>query len=102
MQLSSECRDLLDRIFVIEEKKRISIQEMKKHPWYNKPLPARLQHAECHLLEEQQRWEAHIANRQLEHVITSYVAGPPHCVLLLLITLFHCVIEVLVLLLFLM
>ena len=68
LQLSADCRDLLDRIFVIEEKKRISIQEMKKHPWYNKPLPTRLAHSERHLLEEQQRLEAHIANRQLDQV----------------------------------
>ena len=56
---------------MIEEKKRISIQEMKKHAWYNKTLPARLQHAELNLLEEQQRLEAHIANRQLDQVIPS-------------------------------
>ncbi len=71
LQLSADCRDLLDRIFVIEEKKRISIQDMKKHPWYNKPLPPRLQHSERHLLEEQQSLEAHIANRQLDQVSSS-------------------------------
>ena len=68
MQLSPECRDLLDSIFVVDEKKRISIQDMKKHAWYNKSLPSRLQHSERHLREEQQRLEAHMTTRQLDEV----------------------------------
>jgi len=65
-RLSTDCRDLLDRIFVVDEKKRISIQDMKKHPWYNKPLPSRLLHAERYLLQEQELLEAHIAERVLD------------------------------------
>lgn len=68
LQLSADCLDLLDRIFVVDEKKRISIQEMKKHCWYNKPLPLRLQHSERHRLEQQQKLEAHIATRKLDEV----------------------------------
>jgi len=68
VQLSTDCRDLLDRIFVVDEKKRISIQDMKKHPWYNKPLPSRLLHAERYLLQEQELLEAHIAERVLDDV----------------------------------
>lgn len=81
MQLSPECRDLLDQIFVVDEKKRISIQEMKQHAWYNKSLPPRLQHSEQHLMEEQQQLEAHIETRQLDqvchlHSLTSKIGAP--------------------------
>ena len=68
MQLTPECRDLLDRIFVIDEKKRISIQDIKAHAWYNKALMPRHQHAELDLLEQQKRLEAHLATRTLDQV----------------------------------
>jgi hypothetical protein len=32
-QLSPECKDLLNKIFVIDAKKRISIEQIEKHPW---------------------------------------------------------------------
>ena len=32
-QLSRECMDLLNKIFVVAEKTRISIQGIKEHPW---------------------------------------------------------------------
>ncbi len=38
-QLSAEIKDLLDKIFVVDEGKRITVDEIKEHPWYNKPLP---------------------------------------------------------------
>jgi serine/threonine protein kinase len=31
--LSSEARDLLDKIFVVDPTKRITIAEIMKHPW---------------------------------------------------------------------
>ena len=34
LQLSAECRDLLDCIFVVDERKRITIPEIKAHPWW--------------------------------------------------------------------
>lgn len=39
-KLSPECKDLLNRIFTIDAKKRITLEQIKKHPWYLKPLPA--------------------------------------------------------------
>lgn len=33
-QLSPECTDLLNKIFVIDEKARITIAQIKEHPWY--------------------------------------------------------------------
>jgi len=38
-KLSPEIKDLLNRIFVIDAGKRVTIQQIKRHPWYNKPLP---------------------------------------------------------------
>lgn len=33
-QLSPECKDLLNKIFVIDAKKRISIEQIERHPWW--------------------------------------------------------------------
>jgi serine/threonine-protein kinase SRK2 len=33
LQLSPECKDLLNKIFVIDAKKRISIEQIERHPW---------------------------------------------------------------------
>ena len=37
-RMSPECMDLLDRIFKISEKERITVAEIKEHPWYKEPL----------------------------------------------------------------
>lgn len=37
-QLSPEVTDLLNKIFVIDEKARITIAQIKEHPWYTPPL----------------------------------------------------------------
>lgn len=37
LQLSPECKDLLNKIFVIDAKKRISIEQIEKHPWCAAP-----------------------------------------------------------------
>lgn len=37
-KLSPEIKDLLNRIFVIDATKRISIKQIERHPWYNMPL----------------------------------------------------------------
>ena len=36
--LSVECQDLLRRIFTIDPAKRIGIEEIKRHPWYEQVL----------------------------------------------------------------
>ncbi|KAL6779334.1 SNRK2I [Auxenochlorella protothecoides x Auxenochlorella symbiontica] len=38
-KLSPECKDLLNRIFTIDAKKRITIEQIKQHPWYNMKVP---------------------------------------------------------------
>ncbi|KAK1355054.1 Serine/threonine-protein kinase SRK2B [Heracleum sosnowskyi] len=37
--ISQDCRHLLSRIFVASANMRITIQEIKKHPWFLKNLP---------------------------------------------------------------
>ncbi|KAH7520512.1 hypothetical protein FEM48_Zijuj08G0151800 [Ziziphus jujuba var. spinosa] len=39
VRVSKECRHLLSRIFVANPEKRITIPEIKKHPWFLKNLP---------------------------------------------------------------
>ncbi|XP_042021479.1 serine/threonine-protein kinase SAPK1-like isoform X2 [Salvia splendens] len=39
VRISNECKHLLSRIFVSDPEKRITIPEIKKHPWFLKNLP---------------------------------------------------------------
>lgn len=39
VRVSMECKHLLSRIFVADPEKRITIPEIKKHPWFFKNLP---------------------------------------------------------------
>nr|KJB25444.1 hypothetical protein B456_004G191500 [Gossypium raimondii] len=42
VRVSADCRQLLSRIFVANPAKRISIPEIKEHPWFLKNLPKEL------------------------------------------------------------
>ncbi|XP_074358302.1 serine/threonine-protein kinase SAPK3-like [Apium graveolens] len=42
VRVSAECRHLLSQIFVANPSKRITIPEIKKHPWFLKNLPREL------------------------------------------------------------
>ncbi|CAN6480001.1 unnamed protein product [Victoria cruziana] len=42
VRVSAECRHLLSRIFVANPEKRITIPEIKSHPWFLKNLPLEL------------------------------------------------------------
>ncbi|KAJ0040046.1 hypothetical protein Pint_28116 [Pistacia integerrima] len=42
VQISQECRDLISRIFVADPATRITIPEIRNHPWFLKNLPADL------------------------------------------------------------
>ncbi|WOG88004.1 hypothetical protein DCAR_0207237 [Daucus carota subsp. sativus] len=42
VHISQDCRHLLSRIFVAHPSKRISIKEIKSHPWFLKNLPREL------------------------------------------------------------
>ncbi|KAF9624851.1 hypothetical protein IFM89_015405 [Coptis chinensis] len=43
VHVSSSCRELLSRIFVANPSKRITLPEIKKHPWFLKNLPKELE-----------------------------------------------------------
>lgn len=64
-KLSKECMDLLNKIFVIDEKKRITIDQIKLHPWYNKPLLPQYQRAEEMVNTKQQEIQASHARRKV-------------------------------------
>ena len=32
-KLTPECMDLLNKVFVVDDKKRITIEHIKEHPW---------------------------------------------------------------------
>ena len=66
--LSPECVDLLNRIFVIDEKERISLAEIKAHPWYNKPLLAKHTHAEKQIAIQQAEIQRYIQTRKIDEV----------------------------------
>ncbi|CAN6579582.1 unnamed protein product [Malus baccata var. baccata] len=42
VRVSADCKQLLSRIFVAKPSKRISLPEIKKHPWFLKNLPKEL------------------------------------------------------------
>ncbi|CAA7404497.1 unnamed protein product [Spirodela intermedia] len=45
VHISKDCRDLLQRIFVANPTKRITIREIRTHPWFLKNLPRELTEA---------------------------------------------------------
>ncbi|CAN4078097.1 unnamed protein product [Withania somnifera] len=56
VRITADCKNLLSRIFVANPSKRITIPEIKKHPWFLKNLPKELmdgQHAKYEEASEQ-------------------------------------------------
>ena len=39
LRLSRECRDLISRIFVANPAQRLSVSQIRQHPWFTKDLP---------------------------------------------------------------
>ena len=68
LQLSDECRDLLNRIFVTNEKTRITVAEIKEHPWFKMPLSEEYANAEQRILELQQQHNEYTASRKISTV----------------------------------
>ncbi|KAK9808852.1 hypothetical protein WJX72_005109 [[Myrmecia] bisecta] len=64
-RLSAECIDLLDKIFVTDEKKRITLQQIKEHPWVMRPQPPLYAKAEEKFVKEQARVEEFVGRRTL-------------------------------------
>ncbi len=42
LQISAECQDLISGIFVANPTNRITIAEIRRHPWFLRNLPAEL------------------------------------------------------------
>lgn len=42
LRISAECQDLLGRIFIAQPAQRITLSEIKRHPWFLKNLPVEL------------------------------------------------------------
>ncbi len=63
-KLSPEVKDLLNRIFVIDAGKRVTIEQIKRHPWYKAPLPPRLAAAAARVQLSQEQLDAHHKLRQ--------------------------------------
>ena len=67
-QLTPECMDLLNKIFVIDQNQRITVPNIKAHPWYTNPLLPKYVEAEAVLAKRQIEVDAYIAQRQLNTV----------------------------------
>lgn len=66
VRVSMECRHLLSRIFVADPEKRITIPEIKKHPWFLKNLPVEFMEGEEASL---QRNDADNPSQSMEEVL---------------------------------
>ena len=62
LQLSPECQDLLTRIFHIKEEERITVAQIKEHPWFIAPLSARFQEADDAMKLQQEAIERRLAS----------------------------------------
>lgn len=60
--------DLLNKIFVINQDQRITVPNIKAHPWYTKPLLDKYQAAEETLAKRQEQLNAYVSQRQLNSV----------------------------------
>lgn len=90
--LTPEAKDLLDRIFVMDHTKRITIDEIRAHPWYTKPFSAgyekvlracreaqeRAQKEGSALLEIPKGSEMEVALRHMVHEAAVVQRGPEH------------------------
>lgn len=60
-RLSTECRDLLDKMFDVNQDSRITIDGITRHPWFNRMLPPKYEQALAKLQEEQRAIDARVA-----------------------------------------
>lgn len=67
-QLTPECMDLLNKIFVVDQNQRITVPNIKAHPWYTKPMLDKYQAAEEALAKRQEQLNAYVSQRQLNSV----------------------------------
>ncbi|KAK8693164.1 hypothetical protein V6N13_070758 [Hibiscus sabdariffa] len=65
VRVSKECKHLLSRIFVADPDKRITIPEIKQHPWFLKNLP--MEFMEGDNMENED--ESHGASQSIEEIL---------------------------------
>ena len=63
-KLTPECKDLLNRIFVVDAAKRVTIEQIERHPWYKMPLPASYSDTLKRLKLTQADIDAHLLTRK--------------------------------------
>jgi hypothetical protein len=79
MQLSPEVLDLLDNIFVITAEKRITLEQIKQHPWFTKPLPPKFAEAEKSIRNRQVELNQHLKGRAINPVSGLPASPTPAC-----------------------
>ncbi|WCJ31928.1 Serine/threonine-protein kinase SAPK2 [Euphorbia peplus] len=62
VRVSAECNYLLSRIFVANPEKRITMEEIKKHPWFLKNLP-------IELMEENNEEKGQEESQSIEEIV---------------------------------
>lgn len=63
-KLSPEIKDLLNRIFVIDASRRVTIKQIERHPWYNKPVEGKF----AEKLKELEKSQAEL-NKYFSHKV---------------------------------
>jgi hypothetical protein len=74
-------QDLLDKIFQVQEKNRITVEQIKTHPWYVEELPAKYAQAVQSLEREQVALakENDLARVRCAHLQTPRLFIAPNC-----------------------
>lgn len=70
--LSQDCRDLLDKIFVVDPKERITVAEIMKHSWFCQPLEEPFAGTLEKMRSQNQALAQHMSNRTLDQVRPCY------------------------------
>ncbi|WIA21647.1 hypothetical protein OEZ85_000821 [Tetradesmus obliquus] len=60
-KLTKDCRDLLDKMFDVNQDSRITIDGIIRHPWFSRPLPEKYETALAQLQEEQRAIDSRVA-----------------------------------------
>ncbi|CAK4076612.1 unnamed protein product [Aphanomyces euteiches] len=63
--LSEDARDLIPRMLVVDPMKRITIPEIRQHPWFQTNLPPYLQHPPESLEQEARKIDEEVVNQCL-------------------------------------
>lgn len=78
-KLSGEVKDLLDQILVIDPSKRITVQGIMQHPWYQRQLPPHYQGALDKLARQQTELERHVEKQSYDAVSSNACPGVLGC-----------------------